>query len=232
MNVQFLGMSLYGVVVAVAISILFAELAGYILHRVMHSERFTILSRTHLIHHLQLYGPTDAMRADAYKNATDGRTSLGNIGMEWVLPSVAILGGCWLALWGWGIGWGYQLLVMSTLLGWPLFMFSYLHDRMHLKNFWMERAPLLRIWFKKARRLHDVHHRSLNDDGIMNRNFGIGFFFFDRAFGTLAKRHRAMNWRGYRSAIRRHRANSVSEEERLASGMTRRVPHSYLLRGR
>jgi len=40
--------------------------------------------------------------------------------------------------------------------------------------------PLLKDWFVQARRLHDIHHRSLDDQGRMDRNFGIGFFSCER----------------------------------------------------
>jgi sterol desaturase/sphingolipid hydroxylase (fatty acid hydroxylase superfamily) len=90
--------------------------------------------------------------------------------------------------------------LLSTLMLWPTFMFSYLHDRMHLRNSWMTRAPLFKTWFVKARRLHDIHHRSLNDQGRMESNFGIGFFFFDRLFRTISKRHRPFKRAGYRIA--------------------------------
>jgi len=86
----------------------------------------------------------------------------------------------------------------------PILMFSYLHDRMHTENFWMTRVSLLRSWFLKARRLHDVHHRSVDSEGFMDSNFGIGFYFFDRFFRTMAKRHRPFNWRGYEAAIERY----------------------------
>ena len=47
----------------------------------------------------------------------------------------------------------YQALSLATLIAWPVFMFSYLHDRMHLKDFWMARTPVIKIWFCRARRL-------------------------------------------------------------------------------
>ena len=213
MHFEFTGLSLIGILVAVSASIAVSELMGYLLHRLMHSERFPVLSRAHMIHHLYLYGPDQAMRAPEYKNATNGRFSLGNVGMEWLLPSATILALSWLFLWVFGVPPYYQLIVLSTLLAWPLFMFSYLHDRMYLENFWMERTPILNIWFKKARRLHDVHHRSLSDEGRMNRNFGIGLFFFDRVFGTLAKRHCPLNWKGYGAAMSRHRLHSTTEDD-------------------
>ncbi len=207
MSLQFWGMTAEGVGFAVAISILAAEFAGYTLHRVMHSGRFPALSKAHMIHHIELYGPNHSMRSTAYKNAAEDRMSLGNIGMEWVIPSGAILGLSLIAMSATHVYWKYEIIVIATLVVWPIFMFSYLHDRMHLQKFWMEKTPVGNIWFKHARRLHDIHHRSLNDAGRMDRNFGIGFFFLDGLFGTLAKRHCPVNWNGYRAAIRRHQMN-------------------------
>ncbi len=92
----------------------------------------------------------------------------------------------------------------QPMRGWPILMFSYLHDRMHTQNFWMTRVPLLKSWFLKARRLHDIHHRSVNSKGFMDTNFGIGFYFFDRFFRTMVKRHRPFNWEGYQAAIGRY----------------------------
>jgi len=41
----------------------------------------------------------------------------------------------------------YEVLALCTLLGWPILMFSYLHDRMHVENFWMAKVPGLRTGF-------------------------------------------------------------------------------------
>jgi len=92
-------------------------------------------------------------------------------------------------------------------------MFSYLHDRMHVQGFWTERMPLLSSWFCAARRFHDIHHRSINANGRMNRNFGIGFYFFDRVFRTFAKRHCPFNWHDYREAVKRSRLEEDLTEE-------------------
>jgi sterol desaturase/sphingolipid hydroxylase (fatty acid hydroxylase superfamily) len=213
MSFQFRGVSLPGVGIVIAISIGVAELSGYVLHRIMHSERFPWLSRSHMIHHIELYGPIGAMRTTKYKDATERRASLGNIGMEWLIPSGPMLGISLLTMITLRVGWKYEILAMTMLLVWPIFMFSYLHDRMHLHDFWMEKLPVINIWFKHARRLHDIHHHSLNDAGRMDRNYGIGFFFFDRLFGTLAKRHSPLNWHGYHTAVRRHRMNFGNDDD-------------------
>lgn len=195
-------MNARGLLLTLGGSVAFAELVGYLLHRLLHSHSFPSLSRAHLIHHLEQYGPHQPMRTPAYKNATVGRASLGNIGMEWTAPVVLILTLSWLVLKMLGMSLPYRMCATGVMVLWPVFMFSYLHDRMHLQGFWMERAPIVRFWFVRARRLHDIHHHCVNDDGRMDANFGIGFFFFDRLFGTMVKRHRSLNCRGVRNAIR------------------------------
>jgi len=193
-----------GVVATLVDSVVVAEFAGYWLHRLLHSDRFPALSRGHLVHHFLVYGPRQPMRAGAYHDATDDRFSVGNVGIEWLAPSAVILLFCWGVMVLFGVPQVYQVLALCTLLGWPMLMFNYLHDRMHIENFWMARVPVLKSWFLKARRLHDIHHRSVDGKGFMDTNFGIGFYFFDRFFRTMAKRHRAFNWRGYQAAIERY----------------------------
>jgi sterol desaturase/sphingolipid hydroxylase (fatty acid hydroxylase superfamily) len=92
-------------------------------------------------------------------------------------------------------------------------MFSYLHDRLHVKNFWMERNPVLKPWFRGARRLHDIHHRVLNDRGLMDKNFGIGFFLFDRLFGTFSPEQPPFNHRGYEVAKKKFKYVGTVQEQ-------------------
>lgn len=144
-----------GVVAALVDSIVVAELAGYWLHRLLHSDKFPALSRGHLIDHFLIYGPQQPMRAGAYRDATNNRFCVGNVGLEWLAPSAIILLFCWGAMLLLRVPPVYQLLALCTLLGWPILMFNYLHDRMHLENFWMTRLPFLKTWFLNARGLHD-----------------------------------------------------------------------------
>jgi len=193
-----------GVTITLAASCLVAEFAGYWLHRLLHSDKFPALSQGHLIHHFLIYGPDQAMRHDEYHDATHSRFSVGNVGLEWLAPSAVILFVCWAIQFAFGVPPIYQALSLFTLAAWPILMFSYLHDRMHLKDFWMARTPVLKNWFCNARRLHDIHHRALNDGGRMDSNFGIGFFWFDRVFGTIGRRHRPFNRSGLEAAMSRY----------------------------
>jgi len=193
-----------GVIATLVDSVIVAEFAGYWLHRLLHSDLFPALSRGHLIHHFLIYGPRQPMRAPNYHDATSARFSLGNVGIEWLAPSALILLFCWGVMVLFHVPPVYQALSLCTLLGWPILMFSYLHDRMHTENYWLTRVPLIRTWFLRARRLHDIHHRSVNSHGYMDTNFGIGLYFFDRFFRTLRKRHRPFNWQGYDRAIERY----------------------------
>ena len=196
--------TLAGIFATLAASIVLAEFIGYWLHRLLHSDKIPALSRGHLIHHFLIYGPRQPMRAEDYHDATDSRFSLGNVGLEWLVPSAMILFFCWGVMALLGVPLAYQVLALCTLLAWPILMFSYLHDRMHIEDFWMTRVPILCTWFLNARRLHDIHHRSVDREGFMDTNFGIGFYFFDHCFRTMAKRHRPFNWKGYQTALKRY----------------------------
>src|SRR6266436_4493565 len=45
-----------------------------------------------------------------------------------------------------------QTVSIRTTLAWTFLMFSYLHDQMHVKNFWMEHNSDLKAWFRGARK--------------------------------------------------------------------------------
>jgi len=221
---------LIGVPLDLAISCLLAEFFGYWLHRLLHSDKIPLLSRGHLIHHFLIYGPGQPMRRDHYHDATADRFSAGNIGLEWLIPSAAILAILWTIMFFLRVPLLFQCITLATLIVWPIITFSYLHDRMHLSDFWMARNPFFRRWFLAARRLHDIHHHALNDDGRMVSNFGIGLFLFDRLFRTMSTRHRQFNRRGFAVARRRygllandsHTSPSadVPAYSRLARGLT------------
>ncbi len=185
-------------------AVLASELLGYLLHRLLHSGWMGFLSMNHMKHHLLLYGPLQKQRpGEGYVDATTGEIAIGNIGLEWIIPAgilLVTLGGLF---WFLRISPAYQILFFGIVLGWSFWVFSYLHDRMHIKGFWMERVPVVKAWFRWARNLHDIHHRVLNDQGLMDKNFGIGFAFFDWLFGTMASVQPPFNHAGLAAAERR-----------------------------
>jgi sterol desaturase/sphingolipid hydroxylase (fatty acid hydroxylase superfamily) len=186
-------------------SCLLAEFVGYWLHRLLHSDKLSFLSRNHMAHHLLLYGPTQPMRAKTYKDATHERFSLGNVGLEWLIPSAVVLLSCWGLMCMFHVRLIYQVIALGNLVVWPFLTFSFLHDAMHVRDPWIARVPVVNVWFRRARRLHDIHHHSLSHAGRMNANFGIGFFFFDRIFHTLAPRHSPLNREGLAIALQRYK---------------------------
>lgn len=115
-----------------------------------------------------------------------GRAAVLGIGMEWLGPIgliIAVSFGISELL---GIDRLYFLIFTCSGLLWGHFLFGYMHDAMHVSRFWMERIPGLARWFRGIRKLHDIHHCQISEDGIMSTNFGICFFFMDRIFGTLS----------------------------------------------
>ena len=195
-----------GVALTLTLSCLLAEFFGYWLHRLLHSDRIGFLSRGHLVHHFLIYGPGQPMRRDEYHDATDNRFSVGNVGLEWLVPSAMILAVLWAAMFFLHVPTLYQAIGLGTLVVWPVFMSGarILRATRRLSDFWMARNPAFRAWFKQARRLHDIHHHSLDDGGHMDANFGIGFFWFDRVFGTMRRRHRPFNRPGLEAARDRY----------------------------
>lgn len=184
------------IVFTILLGILYTEIVGYIVHRVIHSERFPALSRSHMIHHLKQYGPKMPMRSDEYLRSTEGRSNVGGIGFEWLAPIAMIFLPTVALMMVFGVGWIHQLLFYVFGIGWGILGFNYMHDALHIKNFWMLKIPMLSRWFKNIRRLHDIHHVKLTDEGKMNHNFGIMFFFLDRMFGTFARKAGKFNEKG------------------------------------
>lgn len=192
---------------AVLSACLFTEFVGYWLHVLLHSEKVGFLSRSHMIHHLVVYAPNKPMRPSRdYLVSTYGRANVLGVGLEWLLPVALLLPAVLQVLRAAGVGAFHQVLFIGTSLAWGWFLFGYMHDAMHLREFWMEERPFLSRSFLNARKRHDIHHMQLTDDGRMTTNYGICFFLFDRLFGTLAEEHGRFNRRGLSAAYARYAA--------------------------
>lgn len=165
--------------------VLFAEIYGYWLHRVMHSDVIAFMSRNHMIHHLKIYGPRMKQRPQVgYRFAVSGRASLGGIGMEWLVPIGVTIAAILVTFRLLGGTLAPATVFLGSALLYSYFLFWMLHNAMHQRETWLLRRPWLANWFLRARRRHDIHHVRLNRDGRLYANFGIGFGWLDRVFGT------------------------------------------------
>lgn len=184
----------------------FTETVGYFLHILLHSEKIAWLSRGHMIHHLTIYGPRRSLRQPGpYKDSVDGRYGFLGIGLEWLAPILGILiGAVALASFVFRVPAALQAAFMGAALLWGKLMFGDLHDSMHVEGHWLAASRLTSVWFRRVRRLHDIHHLNFSDEGRMPTNFGISFFGFDRLFGTFESAAGPFNEAGYQAALRRY----------------------------
>lgn len=183
------------------------ELYGYWLHVLLHSDRLRWLSRRHMTHHLhpKAYAPGKKMRSHEYRHVSEGRLQVAGLGLEWVIPSVILIAVTALGEWAIGLTWPEILLSEIILISYSIFLFGYLHDRMHVKDIWLLKSPFFRKWFLKARRNHDIHHNHITDHGLMKKNFGIAFPLYDHIFGTYRHRLGRLNRRGIEAAYKRYK---------------------------
>jgi hypothetical protein len=140
------------IILWIVASCLSAEFLGYGLHRLLHSGAIGFLNRSHMRHHRVHYGPLQKQRFTEYHDATDETVSLGNIGLEWLVPAGVFIVLAEGVFWFLRIRLLFQLIYFSATLSWSFLMFSYLDDVMHIEGFWLERNLWLQQWFVSARR--------------------------------------------------------------------------------
>lgn len=196
---------MWEVLITIAVAIFCAELVGYWLHVLLHSNKIEFLSKAHMIHHLVVYGPKQRFTTKEYKTALiDGRPGIAGIGLEWIIPISIIIILIILALWALSMPLHLSLTFVGVAAVWELIMFSYMHDALHLQKFWMIDHPFFKQWFQKTREKHVIHHLEIDNSGRMNKNYGICFFFFDKLFKTYEAHLGKFNEKGYEKAKHRY----------------------------
>lgn len=187
----------------ILIALISAEFAGYLLHRLLHSGRIDYLSRSHMVHHMCIYGPKMDMLAPVYKLSVRHRPSFLGVGLEWIAPGLILYAVIILSLVFFSVPWFYILLLVAVSFVYIYVFYNYLHDAMHIDGFWLQKTPL-DAWFLRRRGWHFLHHTELSDSGLMKCNFGITFVILDRVFGTFADRAEHFNEKGFMAAERRY----------------------------
>ncbi len=173
-------------VLTLALACVYTELAGYLMHRFLHSGRVAWLTRRHLVHHLELYGPGMKLRSPVYRDRAvpDG---IAGIGWEWLVPSAVLMLGEWLVMLALGVPGAQQLVFFAASLAWSWVTFYAAHEAMHVSAPAILRVPIVRDRFLHLRRLHDIHHVACTGERFLG-NYGMSFHLFDRLFGTYLAR--------------------------------------------
>lgn len=166
-------------------SLILAEIYGYWLHVLLHSYWVPSLSRGHMNHHISSYPPGQKMRSEEYiQNVEDNDILVFGLGLEWLIPSFIILLFTIGAEWLMGMSFYQIAFSVSIILFYTIFLFLFLHETLHIKNHPILKIKFIKKWYLKARKLHDIHHHYVDDYGLMNKNYGIAFFWLDKIFGT------------------------------------------------
>lgn len=159
------------ILLAILFGIVFSEFVGYWVHKVLHSGKIVWLSESHMVHHMKIYPPS-RLRTEKYINPPHAK--FAGVGLEWAIPILLVLIPTVIILNVVGLGFITIASFIISALVWAGLFLSWMHDQFHLKK-----SRFKGRWFKKARKLHDIHHLD------MDSNLGITFFWFDRIFGTL-----------------------------------------------
>ena len=119
---------------------LLAEFYGYWLHVLLHSDKIRWLSDNHMSHHLRSYPPPHGkvrrpMRTEVYiQEIKENQKLILGLGSEWYIPSILLIGFTVLLEWLLGLSWVQIGFSVGGIFLYSIFMFWWLHDRMHVKG--------------------------------------------------------------------------------------------------
>lgn len=143
--------------------LVFGEIVGYLIHRLIHWERMGFLFRRHMVHHLKLYPTTDFL-SDQYRSPGKDNTMYvftAFIAVACIL--MFIFAPVWIAA-----IYSVEFIILGLLN-------DYFHDAFHIRFHKLTKYE----WFLNLRRLHFHHHED------MGKNFGIFSWLGDYIFRTF-----------------------------------------------
>ncbi len=195
---------IFYLLLSIFLGFVFAEIVGYAVHVLMHSNKIKKMSEAHMIHHLKLYGPKMPMLSGDYKKSAVKRAHLNGVGLEWLLPMMILTAIILLVLSFAGVPLPYVYGFILAAIAWGVILFAYMHNALHVSDFWMKKNSFLHDWYMSRRVIHFLHHTELSDDGRMNKNYGICFYWLDHIFRTFQKKPRKFNDKGFNAAQKRY----------------------------
>ena len=145
-------------------SILLVEIVGYFWHRFAEHNGFfgNLIRYKHWVHHEVDYPVGDLRPIHREKYKDSGSWSW------YALAGIVLVVDLLVLPWRDAI----PLAIGSAIYG--QLVVNYFHSVFHLKRHFLHRFA----WFRHLIKLHDIHHWTPG-------NYGIVFFFMDRIFGTL-----------------------------------------------
>lgn len=145
---------------------------GYWAHKSLHLKLMSFFSKSHTVHHDQLYPITD-FKSDKYRSAGKDSTviffAIASLPVL-CIPSILSLFGIISLLEA------FIAVLLMVFIGW---LHDYVHEAFHIINHWMNGLPLVSKYFQKLEKLHYLHHVDAT------KNFGILTFVWDRLFHTM-----------------------------------------------
>jgi len=142
---------------------LIGEVAGYLVHRLIHWPVAGFLYKRHMTHHQKLYPTTDFL-SDKYRSP--GKDNTVYVFVVFIAMACALaftLAPLWVAS-----IFSAEFIIIGLLN-------DYMHDVLHIRFHWLEKYD----WFLNLRRLHYHHHED------MSKNYGIFSWVGDHLFRTF-----------------------------------------------
>lgn len=158
------------ILLTILITYAVVSLFGYFVHKALHQPWTGKFNTSHMAHHVKLY-PSGDFLSEEYRDAGKDDTfwTFAIVSLPIIFtPIILFL-----------LGLSLHLTIISViemlLIGW---LNNFIHSCMHIRDHWLSRLPIIKFFFVRWRRLHELHH----DD--MQKNFGIFSFNWDRIFKT------------------------------------------------
>lgn len=152
------------------LTFIYGSMAGYVVHRLLHTKIFGKLAEGHNRHHT-LYTVED-FESNKYRDAGDDDSAFVFIPI--IVTAIVLM--CiplWFIFSTW---WIYPIILAEgVFVGW---LHDYIHESFHLNEHWLLKYKFI----QRLKELHILHHK------YPQKNHGIIWFIPDRLFRTFTQR--------------------------------------------
>lgn len=161
-------------ILTIVLSFITINLFGHTVHWALHQSWSSYFNKAHMNHHMKQYPPEDYL-SEKYRHA--GKDSTPKFFVLAALPMLSAV----FAFWWFGVISLSLMIVAYVIMFGVGLLDNYLHDAFHIKNHWLTRTPVVKVWFARWVQFHYLHHVN------MGTNYGIFNFMWDKVFNTFWK---------------------------------------------